>query len=475
MLGGELIAWSAPRDKKRLDYYEIALNLFFVMLLVMMNGFFVATEFAIVKVRSSRLETLIQEGNSKARYAKIMTDHLDAFLSVTQLGITLASLGLGWIGEPAVSRMLEPVFALAGVSAEAGHTISFFVGFSIITALHIILGELAPKSLAIQKAEAVTLFVAMPMLTFNKLMYPAVWLLNHIANWVVHILGFQVAGEAEEAHTEEEIRILMEESHRQGLIDKTELTFVDNVFDFADRSVREIMIPRTDMVCVYVEDSFRENLRTALENHFTRYPICDEDKDNIIGFLHIKDLLRTLENGSEKALDLKSLARKVLAVPESMPISNLLRILQKQKSQLAIVVDEYGGTAGMVTIEDILEELVGEIQDEFDEEMPLVIKKGENTYSVDAKLLLEEINDMLEMTLDSESFDTIGGWLYSKIEIPPQVGEMVTYNGDEFTVEEVDNMRITRVLIHVNRMLVEEHDELNEAVANGVRKKEGVL
>lgn len=455
-------------DKKCLDYYEIALNLFLVMLLVVMNGFFVATEFAIVKVRASRMESLVQDGNRKAQYAKIMTDNLDAYLSVTQLGITLASLGLGWIGEPAVARMLEPLFLLCGVSAELGHTISFIVGFSFITALHIILGELAPKSMAIQKAEAVTLFVAMPMLTFHKLMYPAVWILNHVANWVIHMLGFRVAGEAEDAHTEDELMILMEESHRQGLIDKTELTFVDNVFDFADRSVREIMIPRTDMVCVYAEDTFQDNLDMALENHFTRYPVCEEDKDNIIGFLHIKDLLRAMKNNKEP--DIKALARKVLSVPESMPISNLLKTLQKQKSQLAIVVDEYGGTAGMVTVEDILEELVGEIQDEFDEETPLVINKGENIYSVDAKLLLEEINDMLEMQLDSESFDTIGGWLYSKIEIPPTIGETVEDNGDEFIVEEVDNVRITRVLIKLNRKLVEEHDELTEAMVAAEKK-----
>lgn len=451
-----------PCDRNCLDYYEIALNLFLVMLLVLMNGFFVATEFAIVKVRASRLEALVQEGDNKAKYAKTLTDNLDAYLSVTQLGITLASLGLGWIGEPAVAKMLEPLFHVFGVPAEMGHTISFVVGFSIITALHIILGELAPKSLAIQKAEAVTLFAAVPMIAFHKLMYPAVWLLNHVANWVIHVLGFQVAGEAEEAHTEDELMILMEESHRQGLIDKTELTFVDNVFDFADRSVREIMIPRTDMICVYVEDSFQDNLNTALENHFTRYPVCDEDKDNIIGFLHIKDLLRAMKN--DKKTTIKPLVRKILSVPESMPISNLLKMLQKQKAQLAIVVDEYGGTAGMVTLEDILEELVGEIQDEFDEETPLVINKGDNVYSVDAKLLLEEVNDMLEMKLDSDSFDTIGGWLYSKIEIPPKIGETIEFNGDAFIVEEVDNVRITRVLIKLNRKLVEEHDELTEAM-----------
>lgn len=423
-----------------------------------MNGFFVAAEFAIVKVRSSRIEMLMHDGNTKAKYAKKLVDNLDAYLSVTQLGITLASLGLGWVGEPAVARIIDPLVIYFGIPSEVAHTISFALAFSFITALHIILGELAPKSLAIQKADSVVMWVAVPMITFYKVMYPVVWVLNHMANWILKQAGIQVASEGEAAHTEEEIRILMEESHKQGYIDKTELTFVDNIFDFAERNVREVMIPRTDMVCLYVEDPFEENVKIALEEHHTRYPICDEDKDNIIGFLHIKDLLRGMSAGEKP--DLRDIARKVTAVPESMPLSNLLKLLQKHKAQLAIVVDEYGGTAGMVTVEDILEEIVGEIQDEFDEERPSIEKRDENVYSVDARLLLEEINDVLEMNLDSESFDTIGGWLYSKIEIPPEVGEKIVENGDEFVVAEVDNVRITRILIHLHHPLKDEHDEL---------------
>ncbi|WP_110953821.1 hemolysin family protein [Massilibacillus massiliensis] len=447
-------------NEEFLESSSVVFNLFLVFILVLLNGFFVAAEFAIVKVRASRIDILLQEGNSKAKYAKTLVDNLDAFLSVTQLGITLASLGLGWIGEPAVARLIHPLIVAFGISPEIGHTIAFVVGFSLITALHIILGELAPKSLAIQKAEAVVLFAAVPMIGFYKLMYPVVWFLNHVANWILKLAGIQVATEGEVAHTEEEIRILMEESHKQGFIDKTELTFVDNIFDFAERNAREVMIPRTDMICLYIEDSFEENLKVALEEHLTRYPICDQDKDNIIGFLHMKDLLRALANGEKP--DIRTLARNVVAVPESMPLSNLLKMLQKQRAQIAIVVDEYGGTAGMVTVEDILEEIVGEIQDEFDEERPFVETREGNMYSVDARLLLEEINDMLEMKLDSESFDTIGGWLYSQIEIPPVVNEKVDYDGDEFIVEEVDNVRITRVLIKVNHQFSEEHEELEE-------------
>lgn len=441
-----------------MDYTSAILNLLLVAFLVALNGFFVAAEFAIVKVRSSRIDTLVHDGNTRAKYAKNLVEHLDAYLSVTQLGITLASLGLGWIGEPAVARLIDPITNSLGLSPELSHTVSFAVAFSFITALHIVLGELAPKSLAIQKAEGVVLWVAIPMIMFYKLMYPAVWFLNHVANWILRLVGIQVSNEGEPAHTEEEIRILMEESHKQGYIDQTELTFVDNIFDFAERNVREVMIPRTDMICMYAEDPFEENMKIALEEHLTRYPVCDPDKDNIIGFLHIKDLLRVLSTG-EKDMDIRSLTRKVTAVPESMPLSNLLKLLQKHRAQIAIVVDEYGGTAGMVTVEDILEEIVGEIQDEFDEERPFIEQRDDNTYSVDARLLLEEINDELEINLDSESFDTIGGWLYSRIEMPPVIDDKIIYEGDEFIVEEVDNVRITRILIKVNHPLTKNFEE----------------
>ncbi|MGM9583048.1 MAG: hemolysin family protein, partial [Phascolarctobacterium sp.] len=241
------------------------------MFLVALNGFFVASEFSIVKVRPSRLDALLKEGNRRAVYAKKVTEHLDAFLSVTQLGITIASLGLGWIGEPTVAKMLHPLFEILQLPANVEHTIAFVVGFSVITALHIVLGELVPKSLSIQKTEQIVLFVAWPLLMFDKLMYPAVWFLNHVANWILRRMGVEAASEAEEAHNEDEIRILMEESHKHGYIDKTELTYLDNVFDFSDRRASDIMVPRTDMICLYLEDPVEENIQTALDERMTRY------------------------------------------------------------------------------------------------------------------------------------------------------------------------------------------------------------
>lgn len=429
-----------------MDYLIIGFNVIVVLFLVVLNGFFVASEFSIVKVRPSRLDTLIKEGNKRAVYAKKVTDHLDAYLSVTQLGITIASLGLGWIGEPTVAKIMQPVFRMLELSPKVEHTVAFVVGFSVITALHIVMGELVPKSLSIQKTEMIVLFVAWPLLMFNKIFYPAVWFLNHVANWILRRMGVEAASEAEEAHNEEEIRLLMEESHKHGYIDKTELTYLDNVFDFSERHASDIMVPRTDMICLYVEDSFEENIAVALSERMTRYPICEEDKDHIIGFLHIKDLLRALNAGQRP--DLRSMARNVLVVPESLPISKLLRMLQKHRSQLAILMDEYGGTAGMVTVEDILEEIVGEIQDEFDEERPEVEEKGDKAYSVDGKMLLEDVNELFELELDTEICDTIGGWVYSQID-SPKVGKTVKTAEAVFAVEEVDKLRVTRVSVRL--------------------------
>ena len=423
-----------------------------------MNGFFVAAEFACVKIRPSRLETLIQEGSRQAKYAKKLTDHLDASLSVTQLGITLSSLGLGWVGEPAVATLILPITHTIGLDDVIGHTISLALAFSIITGLHIVLGELTPKTMAIQNVEKIMLSVALPMLVFHRVMYPFVWLLNHVANWVAHRMGFHTASEGDDAHTEEEIRLLMEESHRQGLIDDTEVDFVDNVFDFTDLNVREIMTPRTDMVCLYIEDTMDENLHIILEEQLTRYPICHEDKDHIVGFLHVKDLMRVMAEGRKP--NLRRLARKALIVPESMDVSVLLKTMQKQRSQMAIVVDEYGGTAGMVTIEDIVEEIVGDIQDEFDEERPTAERRGKRIFSVDAKMLLEELEDILEIDIEDEDVDTVGGWLYDQIGQTPRVGQMAAAGGNLFYVEEVDGVRITRVLIHCAEDLEKEHDEI---------------
>ena len=440
-----------------MDIVPTLLDILLVAFLIFMNGFFVAAEFCCVKIRTSRLETLIAEGSSRAKYAKQLTEHLDYSLSVTQFGITLASLGLGWVGEPALATLILPVTRAVGLPDEVGHTVALAVAFTIITSLHIVLGELTPKSMAIANVEDIMLAIAFPMVLFGRVMRPFVWILNTVANGISRRFGYDVKGENEDAHTEEEIRLLMKESYRQGLINSTEADFVDNVFSFTELNAREIMVPRTDMICLYLDDTPAERIKTILEEQQTRYPVCYEDKDHIIGFIHVKDLLPPLIRGER--LNLRRYIRKALVVPESMDGSVLLRTMQEQGSQLAIVVDEYGGTAGMVTVEDIIEQIVGDIRDEFDEERESVEWRAGAVCSIDAKLLLEEVADLLGVRIEDEDVDSIGGWLYDQLGEAPRIGQMAAHAGTLFYVEEVDGVRITRVLVHLVHTVLEAQGE----------------
>jgi len=429
-----------------LDSIPILFNLLLVVFLVFLNGFFVAAEFSLVKVRQTRLAQLINEGNTRAVYAQKVTQKLDAYLSACQVGITLASLGLGWVGEPVIAHMIvEPILGNLHLPDYFLSTISIAIAFAIITFLHIVLGELAPKSLAIQKAETTSLWVAAPLMFFYKILYPAIWMLNGSANKLLKWFGIEPVSELEAAHTEEEIRLLVNESHKSGHIDQTELALVDNVFDFSETLAREIMIPRIDMICLYKSDSFEENLDMIRSSRHSRFPVADEDKDKIIGFVHSSDFYLSALN--EGTVELEKLLRPVLTVPESMEISQVLRIMQKRRSQIAIVIDEYGGTAGLLTMEDILEEIVGEIQDEFDINERPDIEHLEHGLSVSGKTLLSDVNDYLPYELVSDDVDTVGGWVYSQLNENIGVGNSILWNGYLFTITEMENHRITRVTI----------------------------
>ncbi|MFD2369246.1 hemolysin family protein [Brevibacillus sp. GCM10020057] len=426
---------------------ELAVNLLLVLFLVFLNGFFVAAEFSLVKVRQTRLTQLVSEGNVKsARHAQKVTRQLDAYLSACQLGITLASLGLGWVGEPAIARYVEPVLAFVHLPLYLVSPISLAVAFAIITFLHIVLGELAPKSLAIQKAEATSLWTAGPLIFFYRISYPLIWLLNGAANLFIRRLGIEPASENETAHTEEEIRLLVTQSHKSGHIDQDELALVDNVFDFSERLAREIMIPRIDMICLYDDNTFAENLEIMRASRHSRFPVAHEDKDRLIGFVHTSDFyLSALTTGKA---ELKDFLRPLLTVPESMEISHVLRLMQKRRSQLAIVIDEYGGTAGLLTMEDILEEIVGDIKDEFDDhERPEIEESANNALSVSGKTLLTELNDYITIEIVSDEVDTIAGWLYSQLNEEVGNGKAVMFQGYLFTISELENHRITRVSI----------------------------
>lgn len=425
---------------------KLILNLLLVFLLVLLNGVFVAAEFSLVKMRQSRLTQLVSEGNRLAGIALKVNQKLDAYLSATQLGITLTSLGLGWIGEPAISELLvAPIMHSIGFTDERLiGTISVAVGFCIITFLHIVLGELAPKSLAIQRTEGTALILSAPLLWFYRIFLPVIWVLNASANRILKMVGIEPASEAEAAHSEEEIRILMNESAKSGVIDENEMKLMDNLFDFSDLRAREIMLPRTDMDVLFTNYTLDENLRIVNETKHSRYPVATDNKDRIIGFVHITDLLLA---EPEQQRDLASLMRPIMDVSESAEISEVLRKMQARHEQLALVVDEYGGTAGILTAEKILEEIVGDLYDEFEDERP-EIEVYDEYFSVDGRMLIEEVNDLTGLMIEEHNVDSIGGWLFKELEGNPVVGKKTIFDGVVFEVEESTRLRVTRVMIH---------------------------
>jgi CBS domain containing-hemolysin-like protein len=422
-------------------------NLFLVLFLVLLNGFFVAAEFSIVKVRSTQIAQL---KHRRAKLAKKILANLDPYLSATQLGITLASLGLGWIGEPAIAELIEPALSYLGMPSWFIHTISFSIAFTIISFFHIVLGEITPKSLAIRRAKETTLWTASLLYVFYYVFKPFILLLNSAANWILKLMRIELT-DHQQAHTEEEIRLLIEEirllisqSHQGGNIDETELDLFDNVFEFSDRRAREIMVPRVNMKVLYQNNTFDENWEIILNSHHTRFPLCGADKDDIIGIIHIRDIYEQLLNKQQP--NLEKLVRPAILVPETMGLKGILRILQKKRSQMAIVVDEFGGTSGLITTEDIVEEIFGEIQDEFDNEQPAIQKIGNETI-IDSRLLIDEVNAHFGIAIEDPDNDTIGGWVFSQLDKIPIKGDQVVYDGWIFVVKEVDQRRVTRLTV----------------------------
>lgn len=420
------------------------INLLLVAVLIVATALFVTAEFAMVKVRPTRINQLAMEGSKSALAVQRIIDNLDGYLSACQLGITITALGLGWLGEPTVHHLLHPLFLEYNFSEQVANTLSFVFAFSLITFLHVVLGELAPKTLAIQKAESISLSVARPLIGLYKIMYPFIWLLNGSARFFIGLFGLKPASEHEHAHSEEELRLILAQSLESGEINPAEYTYMNNIFKFDERVAREIMVPRTEIACLYVEDSLEEHLKTIRTEGFTRYPVAQEDKDHVIGIIHTKELfMKYLE---DKNLDVTTIMRPVLFVNEATPLEALLKKMQQERSSLAVLIDEYGGTAGLVTMEDILEEIVGEIRDEFDvNERSPIEEVGQNHFIVDNKVLLIEVEELTGISADSE-FDTIGGWVAAHVsEI--EEGQQVEHENWKFTVQEIDGLQIKRVEI----------------------------
>lgn len=421
-----------------------ALNLTIFTILIALTAFFVATEFAIVKVRQSRIDQLVAEGKKGALAAKHVTTHLDEYLSACQLGITVTALGIGMVGESTFEFILHPMFEAIGISSNYVHYFTIVAAFIIATFLHVVVGELAPKTAAIQKSETITLIFAKPIMIFYKILYPFIWFLNGSARILVGIFGMKPASEHELSHTEEELRLLLTESYKNGEINHNELKYVNNVFEFDDRIAREIMVPRTEIVGFNKNASFSEVLTTIQEERYTRYPVYEEDRDNIIGFINIKDFLtQGLSNRiTAETFNIESFINPVIKTIETAPIQELLTRMQKERTHIAILLDEYGGTSGLVTVEDILEELVGEIRDEFDDDEIADIRKvKDGHYIIHAKVLLEDVSKLLQIELENPDVDTIGGWYFAQ-DMELNQENIIDYGGYSFSIYEKEEHHI---------------------------------
>lgn len=413
---------------------------------VLANGFFVAAEFAIVKVRATQLAELAAKGSSRARMAQRMTTHLDAYLSATQLGITLASLALGWIGEPAFADLLLPLLQRFGSFAPAlAHSIAITGAFIIISFLHIVIGELAPKSLAIQKPVGVSLWIAHTLHIFYLLMFPAIWFLNGVANFVLRIVGIKPASDSEVAHSEEELRLILASSQKAGLLSEPRRAIIEGVFQFSRRTAKQIMVPRTDVIYLSTRKTIAENLETIGATRHTRYPLCDGDLDETIGLIHVKDLFLAQLRGPGRAmLDLR---RDVLYVPENTTVERLLDQFLEQKTHLAVILDEYGGASGIVSMENITEELFGQIQDEFDRERPEVEPLPDGRYRVRGDYLIEDLRDRLKVDVGDPAEETIGGYVLARVNKIIAPGDRCTLGDLSIEVLEGELYRVRWVLV----------------------------
>ncbi|WP_137743629.1 hemolysin family protein [Robertmurraya siralis] len=418
-------------------------NLVLLAILIALTAFFVASEFAIIRIRSSRVEQLIEEGSKSAIAAKKVITHLDEYLSACQLGITVTALGIGWLGEPTIAKMLTPLFMEFNIPSPLSHAVSIAIAFLFITFLHVVVGELAPKTVAIRKAEKITLVVARPLIWFYRLFYPFIWTLNGAARIIVGWFGLKPAKENEEAHSEEELRLILSESYKSGEINQSEFKYVNKIFEFDDRIAKEIMVPRTEIVSLSKDDTIKTFLEVMYIEKFTRYPIIDGDKDHIIGLVNLKEIMTDLLNHPEIASQtLESYIRPIIRVIDTVPIGDLLIKMQKERIHMAILMDEYGGTSGLVTVEDIIEEIVGEIRDEFDmDEVSEVRKINDDHYILDSKVLVSEVNELFNLNINDEDVDTIGGWILTE-NYEAQEGDIIEIDSYSFKIIEMEDHHI---------------------------------
>ena len=433
-------------------------GLILIAILIALTAFFVVSEFAIVKVRTSRIDQLVEEGRKSAIAAKKVISNLDEYLSACQLGITVTALGIGWLGESTFQSILSKLFTNISIPAGVSHAASITIAFIIMTFLHVVVGELAPKTFAIQKAEQITLGIARPLIWFYRVMYPLIWLLNGSARLIVRAFGLKPMTENDNAHTEEELRMILSESYKNGEINQSEFKYVNKIFDFDNRIAKEIMVPRKEIVSIDINEPLDSLMDIARTEKFTLYPVVDGDKDHVVGFINIKEFLTSVISCDDlSSQSVRSYIRPIIRVIDTIPIHKLLVKMQQEQTHMAILFDEYGGTSGLVTVEDIVEEIVGEIRDEFDlDEIPLIRQISQDHYIFDGKVLVSEVNDLLSIDINDADVDTIGGWFLTE-NFEAGEGDTIRYEGYQFKVLEMEDHQIK--YIETTKLVSEEAGE----------------
>lgn len=442
------------------DIHRVFFNLFVIALLLFLNGFFVAAEFSMISVRKTRIAQLTKEGNFSAKVALETLRDLNKFIAAVQLGVTISSIGLGWVGEATLAKMIEPLFMFLpeGFQLVAVHTIAITIAFALITVLQVVIGELTPKSIALQYPEKISLLIALPMKLITNLFAPVIWILNKLAGFLLGLLKISPSQTTHLAHSIEELNMLINASYKEGVLTETEKELLHNVFKFSDLTAKQVMVPRTDMACISSDITFDELNALTAESQYTRYPVYEENLDHISGIIHVKDLYGLSVKKEEFSVE--KLLRPVLLVPETITLDKLIREFKKRQSQMAIVIDEFGGTSGLITLEDVLEEIFGEVQDEFDEEEADIREISDNIYLANAMMRLDEIAEFFEVEIIDEDVDTIGGLVVKLLGRIAQIGDIVEIQNLEFNVQEIDGARITKLLI--TKKITPEPDEEDE-------------
>jgi CBS domain containing-hemolysin-like protein len=426
------------------EVWVTAAKLLAVVALVLANGFFVAAEFSLVSIRRTRVDEMVEQGVLGARAVKSVLTHLDTYIAATQLGVTLCSLALGWLGEPTVGHLMEEIFG----HAPAGPVIAVIVAFTIITAVDIVVGELTPKTVALQHPERIALITVQPLMVFQLIFHPFIVMLSAAGRGLLRLLGLKPPSGHELVHSADELKMLVEASGRAGVLEDSERTIINRAFDFADFATSEVMVPRTEVVAVAADTPGPGLLDFAEEQGFSSYPVYDVSLYQPLGIMHVKDLLGAIRDGSLDRITARDLVREALAVPDTLPVDDLLDRMRQGNVRMALVIDEYGGTAGVVTMENLVERLFGPLRDEFEQgTLPDILRRPDGTATVNGLVNIGDVNDVFGLELDDTDFNTIGGYVMGRLDRVPEVGDSIDEDGYRMRVEAMDGHRVDRVLL----------------------------